>query len=251
MVRGMVPKISVLLAIKNGGAYSKECIESILNQSFRDFELIIIVNSSTDNTLAICQNFANKDDRIKVFESCISQLNYNLNLGLMHSSGEYLARIDADDVAFPKRFEKQVSELSNHDVIGSFVTEINEDGLELGLREFPITDKEIRSQIFYKTTLAHPSIMIKKDILLEVGGYQGGLYAQDLDLWLRLMRDKNISFYNIPEPLTKYRIHANQIKGSSLSFLYCSSYLFREAIFVYSLRYFIGSLIYLFKYFIR
>ena len=93
--------------------------------------------------------------------------------------------------------------------------------------------------------------MIKKNILVQIGGYQGGRLAQDYDLWLRLMRQKKLKFYNIQKSLVGYRLHEKQTKGTKAPYGYVSSYLFREALFAKSLRYFIGSLIYVGKFFFK
>jgi glycosyltransferase involved in cell wall biosynthesis len=240
----MNKKISVLLSVKDGADYIAETIDSVLNQTHEDFELIIVVNCSHDDTLHIVQSY--KDERIKVLESNICQLNYNLNLALSYAKEDYIARIDADDIAVPERFEKQLNVLQEGDysVVGSNILYIDEKGETIGKMDYPETDKEIRKKIIYKAVIVHPSILCKKEDLLKVGGYLGGRYAQDLDLWIRLMRDENIKFYNIQEPLLKYRIHSSQAKGNSLTFADVAGYMFRESIYSKSFRYFIGAWIY-------
>jgi len=213
--------------------------------------LIIVVNCSSDNTLQIVKSF--NDRRIKILESNICQLNYNLNLALSHAEGKYIARIDADDIAVPERFELQMEAMNTgkYNVIGSNIVYIDEKSEVIGSMNYPEHDKEIRKKIMYKAVIAHPSILCKKEDLLKVGGYLGGRYAQDFDLWIRLMRDKNIKFYNIQQPLLKYRIHSKQAKGNNMAFADVAGYMFREAIYSRSLRYFLGAWIYFAKVFLR
>jgi glycosyltransferase involved in cell wall biosynthesis len=247
----MSKKISILLAVKDGDQFISDTIKSVLAQTYQDFELIVVVNCSSDNTLEIVKSF--KDDRIKVLESNICQLNYNLNLALSHAEGEYIARIDADDIAVPERLEVQINAMNagKYNVIGSNIVYINEQNEVIGKMDYPEKDAEIRKKIMYKAVIAHPTVLCKKDDLLKVGGYLGGRYAQDLDLWIRLMRDKNIKFYNIQQPLLRYRIHSQQAKGNNMTFADVAGYMFREAIYSRSLKYFIGAWIYFAKAFLR
>lgn len=239
-------EITVLMCIKNGEDYVAETIKSILNQIYSNFEFIIIVNCSTDNSLEIIKQF--DDERIKIFETNICQLSFNLNFGLELSEGKYIARIDADDVAKPDRLKRQLSYIKKgFDVVGSNIDFIDEKGKFLKTLEFPELNKEIRNKIYYKSVIAHPAVMFKKDVVLNNGGYLGGKYAQDYDLWLRLMRDDNLRFYNIQESLTNYRVHSNQSKGNKLSYANVSGYLLKESIYSKSIKYFIGSVIYYVK----
>lgn len=237
-------KISVLLSVKDGEKFVAETIDSILKQSYENFELIVVINCSTDNTLNIVQSY--KDERIKILQSKICQLNYNLNYALEHATGDYIARIDADDIAMPNRFEKQIKVLEEgkYSVVGSNIKYINEYGDIIGEMLYPETNEEIRQKIIYKAVIVHPSILMKKEDLLKVGGYLGGRYAQDLDLWLRLMRDKNVKFYNIQEPLLYYRIHSAQAKGNNLAYADVAGYMVRESLYSKSWRYFLGAWIY-------
>lgn len=238
--------ISVLMCVKNGEDYLEKTIKSILNQSYSNFEFIIIVNCSTDDSLRIIKKF--DDKRIKVFETNICQLSYNLNFGLEISKGKYIARIDADDVAKPDRLKRQLSHIKKgFDVVGSNIDLIDEKGEVFKTLEFPELDKTIRNKIYYKSVIAHPAVMFKKEVVLNNGGYLGGKYAQDYDLWLRLMRDNKLKFYNIQESLTNYRVHSNQSKGNKLSYANVSGYLLKESLYSKSIKYFIGSVIYYLK----
>lgn len=243
----MLKLVSIILAVQNGEKYIAETISSLINQTFQDFELIIIVNCSTDNTISIVKSFT--DQRIKLVETNICQLSFNLNYGLNLAIGKYIARIDADDIAHPKRIEKQIEILNkfDYDVIGSNIDLINSKGDYINTITFPETNKSIRRKILYRSVLAHPTVLIKKDILLANSGYLGGQYAQDYDLWLRLMRDKKIQFYNIQESLLQYRIHSNQTKGNKNSYAEVAGYMLKESIYSKKITYIIGAFIYYFK----
>ncbi|MBA1234350.1 glycosyltransferase [Pseudomonas stutzeri] len=243
-----MPLISVLLAARNAENYIGQTIASILDSTFPNFEIVVVVNCSEDSTLSIVKSFC--DARVRVFETNIGQLSFNLNFALQNARGRYIARIDADDMVTVDRFEKQVAilEASLSDVVGSNLLIIDSASNETGeCLCFPEKNNSIRRAIFYRSVLAHPTIMMRKHILLNAGGYLGGRYGQDYDLWLRLMRDPYIRFYNIQEPLVKYRLHEGQSKGNMGSYAEVAGYLFREALISKRVSYLIGSFIYFLK----
>jgi O86/O127-antigen biosynthesis beta-1,3-galactosyltransferase len=242
------PLVSFILAVRNGDKHLDSCIKSVINQSFTNWELIIVVNCSSDSSLTIAETYQTKNTRIKVIESNIGQLNHNLNLGLQVAEGLYIARIDADDVNYNNRIEIQVKLMADYHIVGSAVELVDEDGNNIGAITFPEFDVDIRKKIYYRSVIAHPTVMIRRDVLLAVGGYQGGQRCEDYDLWLRLMRDEKYKFYNHQLPLLQYRCHSNQMSSGNLSFAYVASYLLREAILMKSFKYFLGFLIYVLKF---
>jgi len=245
------PKVSVLLAVYNEENFIKQTIESTLAQSFTNFEFIIIVNCSNDNTVDIIKSF--DDERIKLFETEICQLAFNLNYGLNKALGSYILRIDADDIAEPNRLEKQLNVIENfnYDVVGSNLTYIDQNDIIIGEKVYPQSNEDIRKRIFHKSVIAHPATIYKKEAILKVGGYMNGKVSEDYDLWIRLMRNKSIKFYNIQENLTKYRIHSAQAKGDKYAYAEIAGYFLREAIYKKSLKSFVGSIIYILKAFFR
>ena len=240
-------KVSVIIAVYNGAKYIEETINSILGQSYSNFEIIIVVNCSNDETIDIVKNI--DDARIKIYKTNICQLAFNLNYGLYKSQGKYIMRIDADDVADFTRLEKQVYLMDNneYDVVGSNLLYIDENGNSLGEKKYPEDDIDIRKSFYYRSNIAHPSVMYKKETILSVGGYMNGKVSEDYDLWIRLMRDKSIKFYNIQENLTKYRIHSSQAKGDTYAYAEIAGYFLREAIYQKSIKSFFGSIVYFFK----
>jgi len=239
--------VSFLICIYNGQKYIRETIASLLQQTYEDFEILIVVNCTNDLTIKILKEF--KDERIRIFETNICQLAFNLNYGLLQSRGDYIARIDADDIAVENRLEKQLKVLQTgkYDVIGTNIQLINENGKEIGEKKYPEFNNKIRRTIIFASPLAHPSTMYKKDVILKYGGYLNGKVSEDYDLWLRLMRDKSIKFYNIQENLIKYRIHSNQAKGNKMAYYEIAGYMIREALYQKSIKYFIGFCIYIIK----
>lgn len=243
----MNPKTAVLLCVHNGKLFIREAIESILNQTYKDFEFIIVENCSTDNTWQIIKSYT--DPRIKAFQTNFKQLSFNLNYGLMQTKAEYIARMDADDIAKPQRLEHQIAYLEAHpeiDVLGTtFELFRDEDGGKI--ITLPATDKAIRRRLPFRFCFCHPSVIFKREVILKCSGYQGAKFCQDMDLWLRFSRDKTIKFANLQEPLLRYRIHPDQAKGRREVDIIGASLLFREALMQRSLLLFLGFLVAILK----
>lgn len=239
--------ISVILAVYNGEEFIKQTLDSILKQTFSNFEIIVVINCSNDKTIDIVNGI--DDSRIKLYETNICQLAFNLNYGLYKSKGEYIVRIDADDIAEPNRLEKQLEiiEKFKYDVVGSNLLYIDEYNNIIEEKKYPEQNEDIRKNVFYKSVLAHPSVMYKKETILSVGGYMNGKVSEDYDLWLRLMRDKSVKFYNIQENLTRYRIHSSQAKGNKYAYAEIAGYMLRESLYLKSIKFLLGSLIYVGK----
>jgi len=203
------PKITVLLPVYNCELYIKEAVESILNQTFTNFEFLIIDDSSTDNTVAIIKTY--NDSRIQLIEKPVNTGYTNsLNLGLELAKGEYIARMDGDDISLPDRFFKQVTFLdSNQDVVlcGTNFSIIDTNKI-IGL---PENNEEIKIALLKANSLAHPSVMIRNNKLQEFKL----LYdlnkepAEDYDLWVRLLGIGKI--HNLQEILLNYRVHDTQV----------------------------------------
>ena len=241
-----LPLVSVILAVYNGEKYIKETVESILSQRYENFELIIVVNCTNDNTIETLKDL--NDPRISIYETNICQLNFNLNFALSKAKGEFIARIDADDIMVEDRLSKQIGYMKHYDVVGSNLEYIDEFSKPIRFKKCPEVDQEIRNQIYLKGTIAHPSVMYKKELILKNSAYMGGKMSEDYDLWLRLMRDKSVKFYNIQENLTQYRIHASQIKGNKYAYAEVAGYFLREALHQKSIRLFVGCLVNIGKY---
>lgn len=196
----------------NAEKYIKEAINSILNQTFRDFEFIIINDGSTDSTRNIILSY--KDSRIKLIDNKKNiGLTRSLNGGLRAAKGEYIARIDADDSSMSARLEEQVNFLDTHKdiaVVGSWTLIIDEkDGKTFVIKNNcgPII---IKWDGIFKNQIVHSSALFRKKTIEEAGYYEEKYRcAQDFDLWFRVSRKYKIA--NLPKILTKNRIHGQSI----------------------------------------
>ncbi|MEH2048723.1 FkbM family methyltransferase [Nostoc sp.] len=207
-------KVSVIIPIWNSERYLAEAIESVINQTFPDFELIALDDGSTDQSLQILKNFAQKDSRIKII-SCEHQ-GYSplLNLGLSMAKGEYIARMDSDDICISERFEKQVAFLDSHldyVAVGSQALRIDPEGDPIGYINFPLDHDAIdTSQMNGKGKIMHPASMIRQKVLLEINGYRPEFEpGEDYDLFLRLAEVGKLA--NLPNVLLKYRMHTKNV----------------------------------------
>jgi len=187
-------KISIILPTFNGGKYIKIAIESIMSQSFSEWELLVIDDGSTDNTKDIVTEYINKDERISYIKNEVNLgIQKTLNKGLKESKGEYIARIDDDDEWIDKdKLQKQFEFLGsnpNYILVGTGVIVINEKGDELFRYLLPETDKEIRNKILSKNCFVHSSVLFKKNVSLNFNGYSEEeivRHIEDYDLWLKL-----------------------------------------------------------------
>lgn len=208
------PVISVVMPVYNSEPYLAEAIESILNQTFADFEFLIFDDGSTDRSPEIIREYARKDARIIPQFSPINRgYVVHLNEGIRRSRGKYVARMDSDDVALPKRFEMQQSFLACHPAVGivgsSWIT-IDEKGSEVGLVKRSSTPSYVFWRCFFGNPLAHPTVTYRKEIVASVDGYNElRVPSEDYDLWTRII--DNCEFSNIEEPLLKYRVHSASV----------------------------------------
>jgi glycosyltransferase involved in cell wall biosynthesis len=205
-----IPRISVVMPVYNCEKYLDEAISSILDQTFDNFELIVINDGSTDRTDEIARRYS-YDGRL-IYESNHSNMGivYCLNRGLELSRADLVARMDGDDIAAPNRLEVQLDFLEkNEDIVlvGSFIEIIDEEGNDLGSRNFVTGPENIKRVFFYYGPHRHPTVMFRKGIIEKIGRYRKEYeLIEDVDLYFRLI----LSGYktdNIPTSLLKYRVH--------------------------------------------
>jgi hypothetical protein len=199
---------SVLLPVYNGGDPLRETIESILLQDEPDFEFIIIEDCSTDGSAAMVRSYAEKDSRIfPIFHKRNAGLASTLNEGLRKARSEFVARIDQDDVALPNRISTQIRFLRTRPrvaVAGSFVYHMGRTPQLDRLVRLPVEHQEIADTLLRQNCLYHPSVMLRRDAILALGGYRPEFHnSEDYDLWLRVSRTHHLA--NIPIPLLRYR----------------------------------------------
>lgn len=217
------------MCVNRANPWLSQAIESVLTQDDGDFEFLIAANACSDDLWEEIEEIGRSDSRIRLFRTEIGQLAFNLNLLADQALGEYLVRMDADDVCEPHRISalRKALQQDQVDVLGSAVTLIDHDGLTVGRIDFPCQQKEVLNALKLRTAFCHPSVVLRRQFLLEMRGYLGGFVSEDTDLWLRsLLRGANMR--NLPEALLRYRIHKNQSIASRLGYAEVASHWLRE-----------------------
>ena len=212
--------ISVILPVYNGAQYLSKAIESILNQTLINFELIIINDGSIDNSMEIIEHYANIDGRIIIIDRENKGLIYTLNEGIEKSEGEYIARMDQDDISIENRLELQYEYMLDNglDVCGGNYIEIDAEAKEIGHKKVFQKDYEILLAMATNVPFAHPSVMMKKEFLnlnKLTYGMNGYRNAEDLDLWMN-MYNSGAKFGNINLLILKYRILSTSMSRTNI-----------------------------------
>lgn len=199
--------VSVIMSVYNGEKYLKEAIESILCQSYRNFEFIIVNDGSVDNTELIIKEY--NDDRIKLLNKANGGLAQSLNAGITISTSEYLVRMDADDVSFPERIEIQLKYMLNNPecvMTGSDGYFIDQNGNYLYTSDLPESDEEIGKVLKFTSPFFHSSVMMKRSAVIKCGGYFEPV-KQHVEDYILFNKIKQFGFlHNIKRPLIKYRL---------------------------------------------
>lgn len=207
------PRVSVITAVHNGERFLAQALASTLSQTFGDFEYLVVDDLSTDSSPIILHRFAQEDERIVLLrtEAHINHANA-INSALKHARGEFVAILDADDVAHPQRLERQVAFLEampNVGVLGTQAQVIDENGHLGRLLSYPLTCEMARWDIFFWAPVLHSAAMIRSYLLQDIGGYSvQWRYAADYFLWAKLIVRTGIS--NLPDVLVSYRRHSQQ-----------------------------------------
>lgn len=213
MSEAVQPKISVVMPAYNAENYIREAIDSILAQTFRDFEFLIIDDGSTDHTVEIIRSYS--DSRIRLYQNERNMgVAATLNRGLDLARGEYIARMDADDISLPERFAKQAAYMDAHPdvaVCGSNIILFSEGAPERPYF-YASSDAQIRANMVFNSAFAHPSVFLRKHVLEKARLRYDCQYekAEDYELWVRILQ--HAKGKNIQEPLLRYRSHAAQTK---------------------------------------
>lgn len=205
----MSPTVSVVMPVYNAQKYLGEAVDSILSQTFSDFELIILNDGSSDSSHAILSEFVAKDARI-VYKNFTRNrgLPSVLNDGIRISHGRYIARMDQDDISLPERLEKQVNYLQIHPevgICGSWAEIIGERAGEI--LKYPCAHDEIYAKMLFENALVHPTVMMRSSVIRQHGLLYDTLatHIEDYELWSRAL--PLVCFANISEPLLQYRLH--------------------------------------------
>ncbi|MFQ5431318.1 MAG: glycosyltransferase [Nitrospinota bacterium] len=208
--------VSVLMPVKNGAAYLREAMDSLLSQTYTEFEVIAVDHASTDDSASILKEYSLKDGRVDVFRFGGESFADCLNFGIKNCRGEFIARMDADDVCRPERLALQIEYLDkNSDVgiVGSAVELFGNNGNSVreGYRRYGkwinslLAPSDIEREIFVESPMPHPSVMIRREILCgRLGGYRDFDGPEDYDLWLRA-RFAGIKMAKLAQPLLRWR----------------------------------------------
>ena len=209
-------EVTVFTTFYDNVRYLDETIVSVLSQSFTDFEYLIINDGSPAHSERIRKTF--RDPRIRIIDQPHDSLPRKRNRGLHEGRGDLIAIIDSDDFCEPGRLEKQVAFLRanpDHVLVGTALRFVDEKSQTVGIRKYPATDDAIRRTILRMNCIAQPSVMARRQALIDAGGYTERFpWAEDYDLWLRLSRIGKL--HNLDEPLIAYRLHAAASKNTRL-----------------------------------
>jgi Glycosyl transferase family 2 len=206
------PRVSVVLPVRDGADFIAAAIDSILAQTLRAFELLVVDDGSRDATPTLLADLAGRDERLRVLSQPALGLVAALNRGMAEARGPYVARMDADDLAMPERLAMQVAALDAQPgvaALGSACRVIDRSGRVLGERHPPTDPNAIRGALDAGNCMIHPTMLLRRDAVLQVGGYRAAFrLAEDFDLWLRLA--ERYDLMNLPDCLLAYRQHEGQ-----------------------------------------
>ena len=219
----MKPKISVIMSVYNGMPYLEQAVESIFRQTFEDFEFFIVDDASTDETWRYLKSL--RDMRIKLIQNKKNLgLAASLNIALRQAQGDFVARMDADDISLSIRFEEQINFLQKHptiDICGSFVNVIDETDKIIGQIKKPTSDKEIKKELFWLTPLLHPTWFAKKEVFRKLKGYDERWdYVEDFEF---LIRATDFKMANIPKYLLLFRSQKERRSQKTIEKIYRNS----------------------------
>lgn len=210
------PILSIVMPVYNRADYLRESLESILNQSFSDFEFIIIDDGSSDGSVEIIQSY--KDERINLFVNSENKgIVYSRNRGLKEAEGKYTAMFDSDDIALPDKFEKQTDFLEKHPdyaMCGTWVKWIDENGQLTGEKwKLPAPPEKIPAIMLFRNYFVQPTVVIRREAIPE-GGYSEGFdIVEDSKMWFDVSLKHKVA--NLPEYLLHYRVHSGNVSNRS------------------------------------
>jgi glycosyltransferase involved in cell wall biosynthesis len=213
----MSPRISIIMPVWNGEKFIAAAVDSLLAQTFNDFELLVIDDGSTDRTPEILRTY--NDPRIRVLRLDHVGIVVALNYGLSQAKAEWIARLDADDLSLPRRLELQWHALNHNSqavLCHTAVTYFGEDNLTVGNARLPRTRSFMALRLCYQCPIVHSTVLFKKSVALAVGGYlPEERHAEDFSLWGRMLEQGE--FIGLPEKLVRFRLHAQSISQKNLA----------------------------------
>jgi glycosyltransferase involved in cell wall biosynthesis len=207
------PLVTVLLPVYNAEAHLAEAIQSILSQTFRDFELLIINDGSTDRSAQVIASF--KDERIRLVNNESNhKLIATLNKGFDLARGKYIARMDADDISLPQRLQRQFDFMESHSEVGICGSWFRSFGTHSTVVKYPEKDEDIRVMMLYQIPFSHPTVMLRREVVEKhhIRFLPEFIHAEDYEAWVRLI--PLTKFANLPEVLLQYRLHEQSVSAS-------------------------------------
>lgn len=210
-------RLSVVMPVYNAEKFLPAALDSVLTQSFTQFEFLIHDDGSTDDSWAILSSYASRDPRISLSRGKNAGLPAVLNGLIARSTGELIARFDADDICLPDRFERQIAQFDDDPdlhVLGGAAEIIDAKDRKITINRPPLTHEAIDSNNLQGTTsFQHPAVMMRRDAVLAIGGYRNDFHgAEDHDLWLRMAEHGRLE--NLPETMIQYRVHDSSISAT-------------------------------------
>jgi glycosyltransferase involved in cell wall biosynthesis len=212
------PLVSVILPVRNGARYVAQAVRSILAQTCPDLELIVIDDGSTDDTPAQVLAAGAGDPRLLLLSHPPSGVAIALNHGCAQARGQFLARMDADDIALPQRLAHQAAFLQQHPtvaVVGARALVLRDDHATDLILGGPTAPRDVAACLRHENCLIHPTVMLRREVFMQLGGYRPLCAdAEDLDLWLRLAERHELA--NLPDVLLHYRLHDRQVSHAAV-----------------------------------
>lgn len=245
-----IPEASIVIPIHKDEGFFDACLNSLLNQNFDNFEIIIVANNCSDCLWNKINHL--KDPRLTAVRTPLGQITYNLNYGICLAQSDVIVRMDSDDVAHPDRIGELVTFFHSNPgihVVGSYYGVIDRMGnVSQTSVSVPTQNDTICRNLFYQSTMAQPTVAFRRKAFVSVGGYKFSSYAEDWDLWLR-MRDAGFAFANIPKVLLYYRIHPEQetsISNFSRNIAYVMALYCQYFILTKNVKYLFGAICHLY-----
>jgi len=218
-----IPAVSWLLCTHVLNEQLKHAIQSCIDQTFTDFELLVVANGPNADEIAVAvQSWFGHDARLRIITTDVKYLTFSLTLGLHYARAPLIARMDSDDLSKLDRLEHQVAFMKEHPeivVLGSAYQLIDADGKQLKKIHLPTGNFEIRKALVWRNPICHPSVIFRRSAVIAAGGYLGGIHAEDYDLWARLIQNPSNHFANLEESFLYYRtVGVGLARGSRISY---------------------------------